>query len=269
MLKNSNLDIASTRRLFKKIGLDVEFLSPTPTGLTKGYMDAVKDFRGFLKRSNFHDFEIQPQGQNFKKLLNVNLHSNDKSFSTKVSLSRPKSGDGDPRIGVYSLKKYAKATDLIAFTDIGGSLEIINCSSFTNLNNYLNANLIYQIGVSNNLKNFSVQQNPPKPKGQKKPKSANGKSTIYSRDPAVTAWVFNASNGICESCKLPAPFFRSSDNSFYLEIHHVKRLADGGSDRITNAIALCPNCHREFHYGVNKGKVKTNIYKKIKRLKKE
>ena len=53
--------------------------------------------------------------------------------------------------------------------------------------------------------------------------------------------------------------FIINNNSFYLEIHHVKRLADDGSDRITNAIALCPNCHREFHHGINAGKLKTNI----------
>lgn len=34
-----------------------------------------------------------------------------------------------------------------------------------------------------------------------------------------------------------------------LEIHHVDRLADGGPDVPANAVALCPNCHREAHYG--------------------
>ncbi|WP_444959398.1 HNH endonuclease [Microbulbifer sp. ZKSA002] len=35
----------------------------------------------------------------------------------------------------------------------------------------------------------------------------------------------------------------------FLEVHHLRRLADNGSVTITNAVALCPNCHREFHYG--------------------
>ncbi len=34
-----------------------------------------------------------------------------------------------------------------------------------------------------------------------------------------------------------------------LEVHHVIRLADGGSDTINNSVALCPNCHRELHFG--------------------
>ncbi|MEY0334745.1 HNH endonuclease [Providencia rettgeri] len=32
-------------------------------------------------------------------------------------------------------------------------------------------------------------------------------------------------------------------------MHHVEWLANGGEDSVENAIALCPNCHREAHYG--------------------
>ena len=269
MLKNSNIDVSLTKRVFKNKNLDVEFLSPTRTGLDKGYMDAVKKFRLFLKNSSIHNFEKQNQGQKFKKILQVNLHSNQNLIPTKMSLYRPKTGDGDPRIGIFSLKKYCKPTDLIAFTVIGGRLEIINCSSFKNLNKYLNNNFIYQIGVSNNLKNFNSQSNPSMPKGRKKPQIGSGKIKTFNRDPAVEAWVLNNSKGVCESCKASAPFLRKRDGSSYLEIHHVKRLADGGSDTVANAIAICPNCHREFHYGINMNKKKLGIYKKVKRLKKE
>ena len=64
MLKNSNIDVSLTKRVFKNKNLDVEFLSPTRTGLDKGYMDAVKKFRLFLKNSSIHNFEKQNQGQN-------------------------------------------------------------------------------------------------------------------------------------------------------------------------------------------------------------
>jgi 5-methylcytosine-specific restriction enzyme A len=39
---------------------------------------------------------------------------------------------------------------------------------------------------------------------------------------------------------------------FEPEIHHVKLLADSGEDTVENAMALCPNCHRESHFGINK-----------------
>ncbi|WP_242657405.1 HNH endonuclease [Vibrio antiquarius] len=56
-------------------------------------------------------------------------------------------------------------------------------------------------------------------------------------------------DGVCERCKQQAPFSRSRDGTPYLEVHHIKRLADGGDDSVENAQALCPNCHRELHFG--------------------
>lgn len=70
----------------------------------------------------------------------------------------------------------------------------------------------------------------------------------FRRNPDVVAEVLLRAKGVCEECRLPAPFQRP-DGSFYLEVHHVKRLADGGHDTVANAIALCPNCHRERHHG--------------------
>lgn len=64
---------------------------------------------------------------------------------------------------------------------------------------------------------------------------------------------------------MPAPFKRESGSPF-LEAHHVRRLADGGEDTIENAVALCPNCHRELHYGSNKGQLADKLREKISRL---
>jgi 5-methylcytosine-specific restriction protein A len=43
---------------------------------------------------------------------------------------------------------------------------------------------------------------------------------------------------------------RASDGNPYLEVHHWIRLADGGEDTVNNAIAACPNCHRQQHFGL-------------------
>lgn len=72
---------------------------------------------------------------------------------------------------------------------------------------------------------------------------------IYERNPFVVAEVLERANGICERCKAPAPFYRKKDGSPFLEVHHKTRLADGGEDTVSNAVALCPNCHRELHFG--------------------
>jgi len=73
--------------------------------------------------------------------------------------------------------------------------------------------------------------------------------TVFNRNPHVVAAVLNRAKGKCEGCKSVAPFERLSDRTPYLEVHHRIPLAEDGDDTIANAIALCPNCHREAHHG--------------------
>jgi 5-methylcytosine-specific restriction protein A len=72
----------------------------------------------------------------------------------------------------------------------------------------------------------------------------------FVRNPDVVAEVRFRAKGKCEGCNRDAPFLRRKDGKPYLEVHHVKQLADGGEDTLENAIALCPNCHRERHFGI-------------------
>jgi 5-methylcytosine-specific restriction protein A len=73
--------------------------------------------------------------------------------------------------------------------------------------------------------------------------------TIFNRNPDVVAEVLLRASGVCERCKKPAPFKRSKDGTPYLEIHHKVQLAHHGEDTVENAMAVCPNCHRELHFG--------------------
>ncbi|SEA10929.1 HNH endonuclease [Microbulbifer marinus] len=84
----------------------------------------------------------------------------------------------------------------------------------------------------------------------KKPKKSTATIEVFDRNPDVVAEVLLRANGNCECCNMPAPFTRKSDNTPYLEVHHTVPLAKGGDDTVENAQALCPNCHREKHYGV-------------------
>lgn len=74
-------------------------------------------------------------------------------------------------------------------------------------------------------------------------------SSAYRRNPDVIVAVLRRADGFCERCGNKAPFSRRSDGSPYLEVHHWRSLSKGGEDTVENAVALCPNCHREFHYG--------------------
>ena len=81
------------------------------------------------------------------------------------------------------------------------------------------------------------------------PKRVEVISNVFRRNPDVVAAVLERANGVCENCKQNAPFLRAIDDMPYLEVHHKIRLVDGGRDNVKNAIALCPNCHREAHFG--------------------
>ena len=86
--------------------------------------------------------------------------------------------------------------------------------------------------------------------GQSAPRvgAGEGRRNIYQRSREVRAYVLARANGICECCSQPAPFKRSAGEP-YLEPHHIRRLSDGGPDHPAHVAAICPNCHREVHFG--------------------
>lgn len=81
------------------------------------------------------------------------------------------------------------------------------------------------------------------------PKKVWRNVAVYVRNPDVVAEVLHRAMGKCGECGNAAPFFRSSNGTPYLEVHHRKKLSDGGDDTVENAVALCPNCHRKKHFG--------------------
>ncbi len=76
----------------------------------------------------------------------------------------------------------------------------------------------------------------------------------YTRNPDVIAESLYLADGICQRCGREAPFTRKSDGSLYLEVHHIiplskQDLYEENLDVLDNVTAICPNCHREAHYG--------------------
>lgn len=108
----------------------------------------------------------------------------------------------------------------------------------------------------------------PKPSGVIEPKASYGNAIIYERSASVKAWVLRRASGECERCGEPAPFKTVAGNP-YLEVHHVKRLSEGGSDTVENCVALCPNCHRYLHYGSDKTQQLELLYKNVPELVRE
>ncbi|MCY1029832.1 HNH endonuclease [Corallococcus sp. BB11-1] len=104
-----------------------------------------------------------------------------------------------------------------------------------------------------------------KPKGQESPDSTSVTSKVFKRDPLVRAYVLEKADGKCDLCDSPAPF-EDKDGDPFLEVHHVKTLAEGGADTDENAVALCPNCHRALHLAKDREQRRARLYTKVSRL---
>lgn len=74
--------------------------------------------------------------------------------------------------------------------------------------------------------------------------------SFRERSRAVMAYALARADGRCESCHEPAPFL-TKNGVPYLEVHHTRRLADGGPDHPLWVGAICPTCHRQIHYGAD------------------
>lgn len=84
-----------------------------------------------------------------------------------------------------------------------------------------------------------------------KPRRIQTVSYAFERNPDIVAEALIRAKGVCEQCMMTAPFIRKSDGTPYLEVHHKIPLSDNGKDVLDNVLALCPNCHRKMHHGVN------------------
>lgn len=139
MLEKSDTSVGEVLALFNETGLDVGLLVPTPTGLKKSIMDATSTFRDFLVDAGIHNFSRQEQGQECKVVVPARMVFADGFEPTKVSLYRPNTKTGDPRVCVYGLKAHAKPYNLLALFAWDGLLHVVNCSDAAVLRSIRNA----------------------------------------------------------------------------------------------------------------------------------
>lgn len=104
-----------------------------------------------------------------------------------------------------------------------------------------NAYLLDYIDLYNRVKGKAANKQP-----DTVPKQYKSTHTTYERNPEIAAFAKIRANGVCDLCKMPAPF-NDKDGRPYMEAHHVVWLSNGGPDEIDNVVALCPNCHKKMH----------------------
>lgn len=103
------------------------------------------------------------------------------------------------------------------------------------------------------------------PLGNQNPNRSQVTQNQFVRDPSIVAAVLNFANGECEKCGSEAPFVKA-DGTPFLEVHHVRFLAEGGPDTVDNAVGLCPNCHRACHYSKEREAIRSGLISNISRL---
>lgn len=97
----------------------------TPTMLKKSIIDASEPFRMLLKENLNIDYATMEQGSENGLKEEVELLTNEKFITKKVSYYRPKTKNGDPRFWIYSLKKVLESFDLLLLTVWDGKLYAI------------------------------------------------------------------------------------------------------------------------------------------------
>ncbi|WP_457617492.1 MvaI/BcnI family restriction endonuclease [Lutibacter sp.] len=121
--------------------VSLTLIEPTATGLKKSIMDATGIVRNFLKAKGVHDYGLQKQGQESKIILEALIYSDYITYKSKVSLYRPNTKKGDPRIWFSGLTKFSKANDILALVCFDGKIHVINLTELA-VKDIVNSSLI-------------------------------------------------------------------------------------------------------------------------------
>lgn len=129
MLARSDFPVADAFGLLARHGIDAALLVPTATGLAKSIMDATGSLREYLEDRGYHRFDEQGQGPENKVKRSAYFVRPGSLQSSTVSLYRPNTKSGDPRIWLgAATRENAQAHNLLALTVQGDDLYVLNMS---------------------------------------------------------------------------------------------------------------------------------------------
>jgi 5-methylcytosine-specific restriction endonuclease McrA len=162
------------------------------------------------------------------------------------------------RIGIF-IKNYKQGDELLLATD-GEKVFIHKVNETDKKTEYKN--------LENKTQNLYRQLNPKHllnraQSAAKVPTRKSVETATYERNPAIVAYVQKRSGYKCEVDSCDYEGFEKEDGSKFIEVHHLKQLSDGGEDSISNAAAVCPNCHRLLHYGKDREKIRRLLKEKV------
>jgi hypothetical protein len=104
----------------------VALIEPTTTGLRKSIIDATKPVRDLLYSSNIHDYTKQLLGPDNKVVLNCYIFENNSFTNTTISLYRPVTKKGDPRLWISGLNRICRPNNIIALAIFNNTVYAFN-----------------------------------------------------------------------------------------------------------------------------------------------
>ena len=81
--------------------------------------------------------------------------------------------------------------------------------------------------------------------------------TVFVRSAEVRRAALLRAAGRCEWCGQLG--FETGSGAVFLETHHIEPLSEGGPDTVENVAAVCPNHHREAHYGAARESMRSRL----------
>lgn len=132
----------------------VEFatIQVTPTGLKKSILDATAPVRAYFKEKGVHDYDLQLQGPEHKRVIDTYILTEGFRHLTKTSLYRPVTKKGDPRLWVNKVRdvEFLHANDIFALIAHSGLLYVINLST-------VNIPRVFQSSIDTPLKDLILE----------------------------------------------------------------------------------------------------------------
>jgi hypothetical protein len=105
---------------------DHALLFPSGTGLDKSILDATIPLRALLRTHGIHDYSTQRQGTANRVMHDGQFIDDHGVHPIPISLYRPPTKEGDPRIWPSRLGKHVSADEMLAVAVVNGKISLFN-----------------------------------------------------------------------------------------------------------------------------------------------
>ena len=126
---NTKLLIEKNKRQLAKLGVEFSIFEPTLTGFNKSILDATHPVRVHFELEEYHYYWDQQQGPDYKVVKLGTLLTRQEKIPTRVSLYRPITKKGDPRMWFRNLAKISEPEDQVAIIILDNHINLINIST--------------------------------------------------------------------------------------------------------------------------------------------